>query len=176
MKWFVWFFLVLIIVFIVSKWKLAIGYFKTVINKITKQFRRIILHCITSTMRLLRRIHEKLTTRDYSNEGYFPLIPSENADQDGIYESRLLSGLGNPNVCNIALCGPYGSGKSSILRTFMKSHPEYRYLNVSLVAINKEDVKNNASLGTESPGNKNDINLWTRALSEEIEYSEIATI
>ena len=66
---------------------------------------------------------------------YGDLTPDDDSDQNGVYEKRILSGIRNQNVKNIALTGPYGSGKSSILKTFQKKHPEYRYLNISLATF-----------------------------------------
>ncbi len=49
----------------------------------------------------------------------------------GIYEEQLTSKLADPNVKNIALSGPYGAGKSSILATYKKQHPEKKFLHIS---------------------------------------------
>ncbi len=42
---------------------------------------------------------------------------------------------------NIALTGSYGSGKSTILKTFKALNPQYKFLNVSLAAFNQKDGK-----------------------------------
>lgn len=39
------------------------------------------------------------------------------------------------DILNIALTGPYGSGKSSILRTLKKDFPKYKYLSISLATL-----------------------------------------
>jgi len=44
-------------------------------------------------------------------------------------------------VNNIALTGSYGSGKSTILKTFKALNPQYKFLNVSLAAFNQKDGK-----------------------------------
>ena len=36
------------------------------------------------------------------------------------------------NIFNIAIAGPYGSGKSSIIQSYIRNHPELRYVNISL--------------------------------------------
>lgn len=48
--------------------------------------------------------------------------------------------LGNENVKNIALTGPYGSGKSSVLRTLMRDYPRARYLNISLATLEDDTL------------------------------------
>lgn len=52
-----------------------------------------------------------------------------------IYIDSLLWALKNKNVKNIAMTGSYGSGKSSILKTFKEKHPEFEYLNISLATF-----------------------------------------
>lgn len=49
----------------------------------------------------------------------------------GVYEEQLTSALTDPDIRNIALSGPYGAGKSSILATYKKSHPEKKFLHIS---------------------------------------------
>lgn len=48
--------------------------------------------------------------------------------------------LPDPNVSNIALTGPFGSGKSSILKTLKHDFSKYNYLDISLATLeaNKE--------------------------------------
>jgi len=65
---------------------------------------------------------------------FIDLAPTEKADEAGVYSDALLYAMGNPRVSNIALTGPYGSGKSSIIKSFLK---EYRHpvLQISLAAF-----------------------------------------
>ncbi len=58
------------------------------------------------------------------------LTPTSDA-QLGIYEEQLTFALSDPDVKNIALSGPYGAGKSSILATYKKQHPEKKFLHIS---------------------------------------------
>jgi hypothetical protein len=73
-------------------------------------------------------------------KGYDDLTPIDKADEDKNYSEALIWALKNPSVKNIAITGPYGSGKSSVLRTFEKEHKEYSYLNISLGAF-KDDLQ-----------------------------------
>jgi len=68
---------------------------------------------------------------------YTDLTPVDNADPGGTYTAALSFALENPRVKNIALTGPYGSGKSSIIRTYEKNS-DYKFLNISLASF-KED-------------------------------------
>ncbi len=70
---------------------------------------------------------------------YKPLIPIDHADEDGEYSKALLQTLKNDHIKNIAITGPYGSGKSSIIRTFEKNHGDkegLKFLNITLAAFN----------------------------------------
>jgi len=71
---------------------------------------------------------------------YVDLAPTDKADRSGIYSDALLQATKNPNVYNIALTGPYGSGKSSIIKTFLKRYRKYWFfkkpvLQISLAAF-----------------------------------------
>ena len=52
-------------------------------------------------------------------------------------EERLQKG----DATNIALTGPYGSGKSSILITLKDDFPEHHYLNISLATLKPVDLQ-----------------------------------
>ncbi|MCY8282757.1 hypothetical protein MOB80_01670 [Bacillus inaquosorum] len=77
---------------------------------------------------------------------YEDLTPSNDVDTDGKYSEAISWGLENKKVKNIALTGPYGSGKSSLLNTFQEQHSnEYSFLKISLATFqpNKnEEVEN----------------------------------
>jgi ribosomal protein S8 len=67
------------------------------------------------------------------------LAPVVSKEQNKVYSDALKWALSNDNICNIAVTGPYGSGKSSFIRTFREEYPKkYKYLNISLASF-KED-------------------------------------
>lgn len=65
------------------------------------------------------------------------LAPTDQADKDGVYSEALLFATTDPKVNNIALTGPYGSGKSSIIQSFLKIYRRPP-LHISLAAFVKE--------------------------------------
>ena len=65
---------------------------------------------------------------------FVDLAPTDDADPDGVYARALVYATTNPSVSNIALTGPYGSGKSSIIKSFLKRHPQSA-LHISLAAF-----------------------------------------
>ena len=62
------------------------------------------------------------------------LAPTDQADEENIYSEAILYALNEDNIFNIALTGPYGSGKSSIIRSFLKKNP-IATLSISLAAF-----------------------------------------
>jgi len=65
---------------------------------------------------------------------FVDLAPTDQADKSGVYSEALEYALRRPKVSNIALTGPYGSGKSSIIQTFLKRNGR-RALHISLAAF-----------------------------------------
>jgi len=65
---------------------------------------------------------------------FIDLAPTDKADEEGVYSEALLFATNNPRVSNIALTGPYGSGKSSIIQSFLKRYPRPS-LQISLAAF-----------------------------------------
>lgn len=64
--------------------------------------------------RLFRKSPQKLSVTKFVD-----LAPTSNADQTGIYCKALEYATNNDEVLNIALTGPYGSGKSSVIKSFL---------------------------------------------------------
>lgn len=65
---------------------------------------------------------------------FIDLAPTDDADAAGVYSGALLYATRNPRVSNIALTGPYGSGKSSIIKSFIKRHKPH-VLQISLASF-----------------------------------------
>ncbi len=74
---------------------------------------------------------------------FVDLAPTDDADKSGVYSEAILFATNNPKVFNIALTGPYGSGKSSIIQSFLKKYRRPA-LHISLAAFVPE-----ADLGSE---------------------------
>ena len=72
------------------------------------------------------------------------------------YVSILKSAIDDEDVRNVALSGTYGSGKSSIIKTFEKNYPKYKCLNLSLAAFAEEfqSLQNDSNSDSKSQGNK----------------------
>ena len=81
------------------------------------------------------------------------LCPSYDSDQHGAYVKALNSAVLQRGVTNIALSGPYGVGKSSILQGFRKYHPDAIFISLSTLGFIKptESKSTQSSDGAISP-------------------------
>lgn len=75
---------------------------------------------------------------------YVDLAPTDQADPSGVYSTALTKATNNPRVMNIALTGPYGSGKSSIIKSFLKGYKR-PVLQISLAAFLPEALPETGS-------------------------------
>lgn len=80
-------------------------------------------------VKLLRSIRQALSyttsgTRDTNSESskFVDLAPTSQAEKNETYNKALDFATNNPNVFNIALTGPYGSGKSSVINSFLTEY------------------------------------------------------
>lgn len=107
-----------------------------------------LLHLLSNIIYLLNDWHKKLIDDCINNDEYQSLTPIDNADEDKTYSNAILWALENrktKNIKNIALTGSYGSGKSSILKTFQKNHQHigFNFLNISLATF-KDSIDKDA--------------------------------
>ena len=88
-------------------------------------------------------------------------------ENEETYTGSIFWALKNKNIKNIALTGSYGSGKSSIIKTFKDKYKQFDYLNISLATFedcaDENKVKNN-------PKTKEEI-LQREELNQKIELS-----
>lgn len=81
----------------------------------------------------VRLSNENIVISQDEKTFYHDLAPrDDDANRTKSYHKALLWALRNNNVYNIAISGPYGSGKSTIIRSFLRKHPEINYINISL--------------------------------------------
>ena len=95
---------------------------------------------------IIKNLLEKKLISENSN--HFEDLAPINDVEDKTYREALSWALANKRIKNIAVTGLYGSGKSSVLQTFFKHHPIYKYLNISLATfrdIEKDSDKDEAS-------------------------------
>ena len=87
-----------------------------------------------------------------NSSGYEDFAPASKIENGEEYIKVLHWALKNEDVKNIALAGPYGSGKSSVIQSYLKEHPSTNALNISLATFDWEkkdydEFKNEIELG-----------------------------
>ncbi len=106
-------------------------------EKVLSFFHKLNFNCKDSLLR-----HFK----DESNQYNLAPVYIERKDKDGGTNPKygpvedIANKLGDENVRNIALTGPYGSGKSSVLRTLMRDYPKAKYLSISLATLQDDTL------------------------------------
>ena len=99
----------------------------------SKDKRQKIWNELKITYAKIKEIHS--APQIISKDPYLSLTPITNADEDNAYSDMLKFALSQNKTNNIAVTGPYGSGKSSVLQTFQKQNPQWKYLNISLATF-----------------------------------------
>ncbi len=84
--------------------------------------------------------------------------------------------LQKKDATNIALTGPYGSGKSSILLTLKEDFPEHHYLNISLATLKSSDAimmkKEGGKNSEDEPSKLNLDRLIEYSILQQLIYKE----
>lgn len=149
----------------------------------------LFLFFLDTTIAWLQSIHSSLSNAKLENNAYASLSPIDNSDEDGKYSEALLWALKNrkkEDIKNIALTGPYGSGKSSILKTFQKNYKDcdLKFLNISLATFKEEKKVDSQKLENEENkaegeikipiknGNNEQLRLIEISILEQIFYHE----
>lgn len=104
---------------------------------------------------------------------YEDLAPNDDVKGEKEILTLIKQSLKNPKVKNLAITGSYGSGKSSVLRTFEKQNSEYGYLNISLASFKEICENNEVKNSNNNPiGNFKilDINEVEKSIIQQIFY------
>lgn len=111
--------------------------FKFLKEKLLQKTKNYLLYVIQVSSKYYKKLNG---IENFENsQGFEDFTPIILADKDDKYSNIIKYAVENPNTKNIALTGPYGSGKSSILKTFEDKHPEYKYLNISLATFDEKE-------------------------------------
>lgn len=83
-------------------------------------------------------------------------------------------------IKNIAITGPYGAGKSSIIQTLERDYPTFKYLNLSLATLRADEVPTKTDVSeTDTSNNHKNITSdsdQVESLNRRIEYSILQQI
>lgn len=82
----------------------------------------------------------ELEVRDNSKyRVYEDMAPQSDIENADVYFDALSWALKNKKIKNVALTGPYGSGKSSVIKSYLEMHPRIKSLNISLATFDVND-------------------------------------
>ena len=92
----------------------------------------------------LQKLYHLIEHQNDENLPYTSLAPVDNSDIDDGYKKSLDWVFANRkkfDIKNVALTGPFGSGKSSILKTYIKTYKgnDLHFLNISLATFKEEE-------------------------------------
>ena len=108
-------------------------------------------------------MHRKFCKQKKSSvSAYQPLSPKDDMNyENNEYFKVMEYALNQPKIKNIALAGPYGSGKSSIIDTFISHNPKLHILKISMatfVETINSDKDGNADTNESDSNNTSDEN------------------
>ena len=91
------------------------------LSSVKESIRNFFLNSTSLLVKKLSRVELILSSKENPNpNGYEDLTPTDKGNEDKKYSKVIEWALKNSNIKNIALTGPYGSGKSSITITIIK--------------------------------------------------------
>lgn len=98
--------------------------FKKLINLINENFQKILsgTKLLNKNVEVSKSVYSDFTPTDKIEKGAECLVALEWA-------------MNNNKVTNVALSGPYGAGKSSVISTYLSQHPKCNALNISMATF-----------------------------------------
>lgn len=139
--------------------------------------KKILLELLNKPIENYKSIRFKYVKESEDSLAYSSLSPIDSGDENGHYSRALLWALKNrkkEDIKNIALTGSYGSGKSSILKTFQKNYKgnDLKFLNISLATFKEEKPEFDKN-GKEIKVDKTELlRLIESSILEQIFYHE----
>lgn len=124
---------------------------------------KTILATISAVIETLQKYRSILKSKYKSallNDNFSSLSPIADADKDGHYTDALnwaLRTRSKNDIRNIAITGPYGSGKSSVLKTFQNKNDNsnLHFLNISLATF-KEEILDDEAVNNKTEDQQSD--------------------
>ena len=106
---------------------------------------QVLKHIYGHVKTTLTELKEKFVLMYQLKDNYTDLAPIDNISNGKEYLKALHWAIRNKRIKNIALTGPYGSGKSSIINTYLKRHPliKAKHLRISMATFIENGVGEN---------------------------------
>ena len=97
---------------------------------------------IADIIKRKKRKVENNVFKNHADTQYHALTPESDIQNGQEYMAALDWALEQEDIRNIAISGPYGSGKSSVINTYFKTRENNTVLPISLAAFNLEKMFN----------------------------------
>ncbi len=133
--------------------------------------KKFVKKSIEKIIRHLSHILDKFESDFRSGNNFNTLSPTDNAENVDNYIQSLDWALKNKNrIKNIAISGAYGSGKSSVIRTFIKRNKnnDYKFLNISLATFKEQKEQ----LNIQHNGDNDILRLIELSVLQQLFYHE----
>ncbi|RAI86743.1 hypothetical protein LV83_03300 [Algoriphagus yeomjeoni] len=101
----------------------------------------------TNTFEIARNLNEPILKQEIEeNPPILSMAPKILLEEKELklvnpYLSHLKKAMLDKDILNIAITGNYGSGKSTIIKTFQHLNPQFKYLNISLASFKEDSNK-----------------------------------
>lgn len=115
--------------------------FKLIFKSIWIKIKVIFSKCKVKVFDVKKYFKSYIESNDSTVTEYEDLAPTDHIEKPEKYIQALDWALHNDKIHNIALTGPYGSGKSSIIKTYKKERTHHHYLNISLASFYEEKIE-----------------------------------
>ncbi len=126
------------------------------------------------SIKLFNKLNNKYLSNEVLDESrrYESLAPSSDVGNGEEYIAALEWAIQQDDITNIAVSGPYGSGKSSIIKTFLKRNKNIPTLNISLAAFNLEEMQTEVDGDDNKKINKLDEEKLEIGILKQLFYKE----
>ncbi|ABQ06163.1 YobI family P-loop NTPase [Flavobacterium johnsoniae] len=112
-----------------------------VVEKIESKKIEVLNNFLPNVIKHLSLYLTKINKSTFDNleefEDFGPVVLTGEEDK---HSKRIKYAIDNPAILNLALTGPMGSGKSTILKTFEHNYRQYKCLNISLATFDKKTL------------------------------------
>ena len=146
-----------IIAFILFAIEVFVCHFSNVCTRIISYCKSKLLELSVFVAEKLEQYSKQIMALQQKPEPLNLLAPRMVDKSEYVY--ILKAAIDDEDVRNVALSGTYGSGKSSIIKTFERNYPKYKCLNLSLAAFAEEfqPLQKDSDSGNKTQGNKTNV-------------------
>lgn len=114
------------------------------------------MNCINKLIIWLKSHCNKQINEQAKTSKYHSLTPIDCVENGEVYMEAMEQALQHPDVKNIAITGPYGSGKSSVIRTFFDKHNgEYKHITITLANFLDNNIQKTITTQEDTTAQKN---------------------